>query len=515
MSKRGNKVKRIILVSMFFLLFPSFMCLNAQWATTYGGSGTDEANFIQQTSDGGYIVAGMTDSFGAGEYDIWVLKLSPDGEIEWQKTYGGSGTDEANFIQQTSDGGYIVAGMTDSFGAGEYDIWVLKLSSTGDIEWQKTYGGSRWDETPSIQQTSDGGYIVAGSANFGGGSRDFWILKLSPDGEIEWQKTYGGSDHDFAHSIQQTSDGGYIVAGYTFSWGAGSEDFWVLKLSSDGIINPRCSFIRSSNAEVSDTDISPVVTNTTPRDKDITSQDTNFIPQDTDATVYNFCSEKPLLSIFPYKGGLSSYSGGGTTDPAPGTYIHEPGTEITITAFPFDGYRFIIWSGDASGETNPITIIMDSDKSILAHFVPKYTGDGDDTGKKGGCFIATAAYGSPLHSYVRILQDFRDTFLVSNKLGRKLVDLYYKYSPFVAELITKHKTLKAAVRINLLPLVAFSYSMLHFGPLITVIMFILIFALPVFVISFFRRRLDRMEAKNPKGPGFPGLKRQQGWKVPH
>ena len=135
---------------------------------------------------------------------------------------------------------------------------------------------------------------------------------------------------------------------------------------------------------------------------------------------------------------------------------------------------------------------MDSDKSITANFSAITTGDGGEAGKGGGCFIATAAYDSPLHPHVKTFRDFRDTFLVSNKLGRKLVDLYYKYSPFVAELIIKHKALKAAVRINLLPLVAFSYSMLHFGPLITVVMLVSIFMLPIFLIPFFQRKLRRI-----------------------
>jgi uncharacterized delta-60 repeat protein/uncharacterized repeat protein (TIGR02543 family) len=632
-------MKRIILAIMFFFFFSSFLSLNAQWARTYGGSNSDEAESIQQTSDGGYIVAGGTDSFGAGENDIWVLKLSSMGEIEWQKTYGGSGDDFAHSIQQTSDGGYIVAGSregdfwvlklspdgeiewqktyggigddfahsiqqtsdggyivagdiglfsggygawvlklsstgdiewkktyagtfetpsiqqtsdggyivagrayfdsgypdfwilklsstgeiewqktyggsdsdgassiqqtgdggyivigeTSSFGAGFSDFWIFKLSPDGEIEWQKTYGGSGWDQIPSIQQTSDGGYIVAGNDHGGGGYGDFWILKLSPDGEIEWQKTYGGSGDDFAHSIQQTSDGGYIVAGYTMSWGAGSYDFLVLKLSSDGIINPRCSFIRSSNAEVSDTDISPVVTNTTPGDKDITSQDTNIIPQDTDATVYNLCSEKPLLSILTYAKGIYNpfTTEKGTTDPAPGTYIYDLGAEVTITATPIYGYYFYGWSGDASGETNPITIIMDSDKSIIAHFWPIPTGDGDDTGKKGGCFIATAAYSSPLHPHVEILRDFREKYLTPFKLGRKIVDIYYKYSPFVANIIEKHKALKVMVRISLLPFIVISYSILHFGPIITTAALIFIFMLPAFSVWRYQRKLRR------------------------
>jgi len=134
-------MKRIILVSMVFLIFTSFMYLNAQWARTYGGSDFDRAFFIQQTSDGGYIAAGYTDSGGAGISDFWVLKVSLAGVIEWQYTYGGNGDDMAYAVQETSDEGYIIAGYTYSFGAGESDYWILKLTSEGDIEWQLNYGG--------------------------------------------------------------------------------------------------------------------------------------------------------------------------------------------------------------------------------------------------------------------------------------------------------------------------------------------------------------------------------------
>jgi len=141
---------------------------------------------------------------------ILLQKLSSAGDVEWQRAYGGSEREEAHSIQQTDDGGYIVAGETGSFGAGGNDTWILKLSTAGDVEWQKTYGGSGYSSADSIQQTSDGGYIVVDeTGSFG---LDTWILKLSSAGDVEWQKTYGGSGNDSADSIQQTSDGGYIVA---------------------------------------------------------------------------------------------------------------------------------------------------------------------------------------------------------------------------------------------------------------------------------------------------------------
>jgi hypothetical protein len=209
----------------------------ADWAVTYGGIDDDRLLSIDQTVDGGYIVAGLTFSFGAGDYDLWILKLDSDGTVGWQKTYGGNGDDHATSIQQTSDGGYIVAGGTSSFGAGSYDLWVLKLNSDGTIAWQKTYGGTDYDAATSVQQILGGGFVVLGDTwSFGTGSMDFWVLRLNPDGTVFWQRTYGGTQSEYSRSIQQTSDAGYIVAGSTSSFGVGSGDIWLLKLNSNGTI---------------------------------------------------------------------------------------------------------------------------------------------------------------------------------------------------------------------------------------------------------------------------------------
>ncbi|MFX0200983.1 MAG: CFI-box-CTERM domain-containing protein, partial [Candidatus Hodarchaeota archaeon] len=172
---------------------------------------------------------------------------------------------------------------------------------------------------------------------------------------------------------------------------------------------------------------------------------------------------------------------GGTTDPSPRSYVYDIGTAVTITAIPDSGREFKEWSGDASGTSNPITITMDSNKKITAKFER--------------CFITTAAYNSPSHPHVRILRHFRDMYLMPSTPGRALVDLYYKYSPFFADLITKHKILKVATRINLLPLVALSFSMIYLGPMITPVLLVLIFVLPIPHILFFRRKMRRVPAK--------------------
>jgi len=156
----------------------------------------------------------------------------------WQRVFGGSRDDEAVSVQQTSDGGYIVAGYTDSFGAGG-DVYVLKLDANGNKVWERTFGGSDFDLAFSIQQTSDGGYIVAGyTDSFGAGGWDAYIVKLDANGNKVWERTFGGSGYENAYSIQQTSDGGYIVAGWTGSFGAGGRDVYVLKLDVYGTTGP-------------------------------------------------------------------------------------------------------------------------------------------------------------------------------------------------------------------------------------------------------------------------------------
>ena len=208
---------------------------------------------------------------------------------QWARTYGANLDDSANAILQTSDGGYIVTGLT-FLGAGEGDFWVLKLFSTGDIEWQKTYGGSYSDRPRCIQQTTEGGFIIAGKTHsFGGGEADCWVFELSVDGEIEWQKTYGETDFDDAHTIQQTADGDYIVAGSTRSFNVLQSDFLILMISSNGEIADDCGFIRSSSANVTDTFILPTKTDAIPRDTNVNPQNSNTSPYDTTAIENLIC----------------------------------------------------------------------------------------------------------------------------------------------------------------------------------------------------------------------------------
>jgi len=208
---------------------------NKVWFKHYGGTQSDVANSIQQTSDGGYIVAGNTQSYSHGNSDFAIYKLDSNGNKIWFKHYGGSNTDVASSIQQTSDGGYIVAGYGNSYTYGGHDFAIYKLDSSGNKVWFKHYGGTATDRGNSIQQTSDGGFIITGDTqSYSHGSYDCAIYKLDSIGNKVWFKHYGGSLIEEGQSIRQTSDGGYIVAGVTESFSYGNEDFAIYKLDSNG-----------------------------------------------------------------------------------------------------------------------------------------------------------------------------------------------------------------------------------------------------------------------------------------
>ena len=207
---------------------------NEQWNKTFGKENYGEGAYAgQQTADGGYIVAGFQASdYQAGyqECDVWLIKTDSNGNEQWSKTFGKENYLEmALAVQQTVDGGYIIAGFQED------DVWLIKTDSNGNEQWNKTFGGSEEDVACSVQQTVDGGYIIAGSTrSFGIGRFDVWLVKTDSNGNEQWSKTFGGSEEDAAWSVQQTVDGGYIVAGYTHSFGVGHSDVWLIKLSMGG-----------------------------------------------------------------------------------------------------------------------------------------------------------------------------------------------------------------------------------------------------------------------------------------
>lgn len=260
-------MKKSITILGLFGLFSVYAIAQApsfQWRRTLGGISYDVAGSVEQTTDRGYIVSGSSSTNNNGDVgpnqgneDYWIVKLDSNTNIQWKKAFGGSGTEYATAARQTTDGGYIVAGYTESNNGDvvgnhsnyAFDIWILKLNSTGSVVWKKTYGGTEYDEVRDIRPTQDGGYILAGNtySNNGDvtgnqGNEDIWVIKLNATGSIVWQKTLGGSADDWASSIRQTSDGGYVVAG--MSWSStingqisgnhGGEDVLIAKLDANG-----------------------------------------------------------------------------------------------------------------------------------------------------------------------------------------------------------------------------------------------------------------------------------------
>ncbi len=258
------------------------------WAKTFGGRRNEQARCVQQTTDNGYIIAGWTESFGAGGEDIYAVKTDNNGNLLWERTYGGRMNDRAYSLQQTTDGGFIIVGRTKSFGdyyesvylvktnelgieewnrtygenhsnggrfvqetfdggyiiagwTGEYmhdntnDIYLIKTDNTGTILWSHTYGGPLWDKAHTVQQTRDGGYIIAGiTRTLSGGILDGYLIKTDAFGDIQWTRSYIGRNWDECYAVRQTHDGGYIISGGTRSFSMGNMDMFLLKIDAEG-----------------------------------------------------------------------------------------------------------------------------------------------------------------------------------------------------------------------------------------------------------------------------------------
>ncbi len=257
-----KKIFYLLVFGFTFCVFNSGFCQMppAEWQHYYGGTVGEEATSVQQTNDGGYIIGGNSQSSDGdvtghhGENDCWIVKTDSSGNLQWEKSLGGSYDDYSISVKQIRDGGYIVLCKTSSNDGdvtvlkGYQNFWIVKLSSSGNIEWQKTFGGSYYDTPVAIEQTIDNGFIAAGftqsndsdvSGNHGG--KDYWIVKIDSIGNLQWQKCYGGSLDDEAYDICQVTDGSYVVVGHSnsddgdvlnadTSWGCS----WIIKLDSIG-----------------------------------------------------------------------------------------------------------------------------------------------------------------------------------------------------------------------------------------------------------------------------------------
>ena len=202
-----------------------------EWSKTYGDTGGESGSWVQQTLDEGYIIAGSKTPEGMDNSDILVIKTDKNGNIEWNKNYGGNGDETASSIFQTSDGNYIIIGNTKSYGSGGSDAWIIKLNSNGNKIWSKTVGNENSNSIEEGWPTNDNGFILVGTTEAGIGT-DIWLVKIDSSGEAVWQKTYDKSTYDAGLSVQQTNDGGYIILG-TFSKLSYSNS-WLIKTNQNG-----------------------------------------------------------------------------------------------------------------------------------------------------------------------------------------------------------------------------------------------------------------------------------------
>ncbi len=205
------------------------------WSRFYGGDSLDKGYWIEITPDNNFIIVGETKSYGQGGSDVLFMKTDTAGNVLWSRTYGGDSYDIGRCVKNMSDNGFIIVGSTYSFGAGFRDIYLIKTDSVGNPEWTKTYGGTNYEWGHDVEVTPDNGYIVVGQTNsFGALGQDVYFIKTDSLGDTLWTKTYGGADDDVGYSVAITSDGGYIIAGYTTHYVGGDKDVWLIKTDSLG-----------------------------------------------------------------------------------------------------------------------------------------------------------------------------------------------------------------------------------------------------------------------------------------
>ena len=265
---KKNQIKYTFFSSICLLFLTSTFSQDIIWEKSYGGKQADYLMDVQPTADYGFILAGSSLSTKSGnktednngDLDYWIWKMDEKGDLDWQKNFGGSGSDFLQSIALTKDGGFILAGNSSSDKdfdkkencRGIEDFWIIKLDAKGNEEWQKTIGGSGQDKLKTVKQTNDGGYIIGGSSSSfksdeksenGYGNTDYWIVKLDKNGVVKWQKTFGGIYNDEFKSLETCKDGGYLIGGNSNSPMSGSKthdniginDYWIIKIDKDGM----------------------------------------------------------------------------------------------------------------------------------------------------------------------------------------------------------------------------------------------------------------------------------------
>jgi len=219
---------------MLFSVY-AFAQPNIEWRNTYGGAGHEYGTSICTTPDHEYAITGITSTFGAGSGDVFLLKTSSSGEILWFLTYGGAGRDFGQCVRNLENGGFIIAGYTESFGMGNNDVYIIRTDNVGDTLWTRSFGGPGWDIGCSVVPTEDGGFMIVGTTlSFGSGGADIYIIRTDANGDSLWSSTYGFTGYEKGYSICNTNDGCFAISGYTNSYGSGSADVLLMKIDANG-----------------------------------------------------------------------------------------------------------------------------------------------------------------------------------------------------------------------------------------------------------------------------------------
>jgi len=462
--------------------------------------------------DAGYFVVGSTIS---GDFaNTWVVKFSSSGDVIWQRAFGLDNGNPGKCGEATADGGFVVAGLS-----GSNKVVAFKVDALGDISWQKAYAALDYAncDVVSVGRSEGGGYILVGtlfnsddwggsdnrtgfvykvgedgtlqwarsfagayvrggSATLDGGavavgkvaaeaSTDLLVLKLRADGEIEWQKAFGGYYEEDGATVVQTSEGDYAAAGLTGSFGAGATDILAVHISPGGELGS-CQFSADSILE-------GTIPSVTEEDISLSGGETAAGSETADLEVvdmiglsetYQLCAENKLLTILGNDAGVPASA----TTPSLGTHIYANNEAVTISAiatYLFNGttYKFSQWEGDIYESTSTLTMTMTDDTTIRVWYNPYSDDDGGDDTTLEQCFVATAAYRSPLHPSVKLLREFRDRRLLTNGAGRALVEAYYRWSPPAAKVIAGSGVLRLLARVLLVPVIAVAFVVLKLG----------------------------------------------------
>jgi hypothetical protein len=371
------------------------------WEASFGGMGWDSLGSVQPTADGGFIVGGASasgtngnkSSPNFGNNDYWIIRLDSNGAKAWEKSFGGSGDDSLQALQQTTEGGFIVGGYSASAASGnktsqnfgDADFWVLKLDGAGNKVWERSFGGSGADRLASLQQIADGGFVLAGETWSGAtgnktsasyGLNDFWVVRLDAAGNKVWDVSLGGLSNERAWSVRQTSDGGFIVGGRSSSNVSGnktspvfgSSDYWLVRLDSSGGKLWERAFGGSDYDELYTTSPLPGGYFLAGESKSTNGTRTAAPYGLNDFWVLKLAQGPYVLALTTNGAGRGSISASPPAD-ASGRYASGAVVTLTANANANAGYRFNSWNGDAGGTNNPVPVTMDQDKAVRANFI--------------------------------------------------------------------------------------------------------------------------------------------------